>query len=110
MPLCPLSDLDSKPWIVLTTLGNQDFDGGMKTRSFLALCVALIPSTLAFAAGADEKAVRDADEAWSNAALAGDVDKTVSYYADDAVVLPPNLATVTGKENIHNLGKASSTV
>ena len=58
------------------------------------------------AGGADEKAVRDADAAWSKAALARDLDKTVSYYVDDAIVLPPNQAAVTGKDNIRNLWKA----
>ena len=61
--------------------------------------------TLAFAAGADEKAVRDADEAWSKAALAKDLDKTVSYYADDAIVMPPNEAAITTKDGIRNLWK-----
>lgn len=69
------------------------------------MCVALVPITLAFAAGADEKAVRDADEAWSKAALAKDLDKTVSYYADDAIVLPPNEPAVTTKDGIRNLWK-----
>lgn len=77
----------------------------MKTRLFLALCIAVAPMTMAFAAGADEKAVRDADDAWSKAALARDLDKTVSYYADDAIVLPPNEPAVTTKEGIRNLWK-----
>ena len=69
------------------------------------LCVGLVPMISAFAAGADEKAVRDADEGWSKAALARDLDKTVSFYADDAIVLPPNQAAVTGKDKIRNLWK-----
>ena len=52
-----------------------------------------------------EKAVRDADEQWSKAASARDVDKTVSFYADDAVVLPPNEPTVVSKDGIRNLWK-----
>jgi len=55
--------------------------------------------------GADEKAVRDADAAWSKAAAAKDLDKTVSFYAEDAIVLPPNEASVTGKDGIRNLWK-----
>jgi ketosteroid isomerase-like protein len=77
----------------------------MKTRLFLSLCVAVAPMTLAFAAGADEKAVRDADDAWSKVAGAKDLEKTVSYYADDAIVLPPNQPMVTTKEGIRNLWK-----
>jgi ketosteroid isomerase-like protein len=81
----------------------------MKTKRFvLNLCVGLVPLAVAmttFAAGADEKAVRDADEQWAKAAAAKDVDKTVSFYADDAVVLPPNQAAVTTKAGIHDLWK-----
>ena len=78
----------------------------MKTKQFIpVVCVALLPVTLAFAAGADEKAVREADEQWSKVAAAKDLDKTVSFYADDAVVLPPNQAAVTTKDGIRNLWK-----
>lgn len=77
----------------------------MKTKFILTVCVALVPITIAFAAGSDEKAVRDADEAWSKAAGAKDLDKTVSFYADDAIVLPPNEAAVTTKDGIRNLWK-----
>ena len=79
----------------------------MKTKHFaLAVCVVLLPVTVALAAGADEKAVRDADEQWSKVAAAKDLDKTVSFYADGAVVLPPNQAAVTTKDGIRNLWKA----
>ena len=78
----------------------------MKTKQFvLVVCVALLPITLALAAGVDEKAVRDADEQWSKVAGAKDLDKTVSFYGDDAVVLPPNQAAVTTKDGIRNLWK-----
>ena len=77
----------------------------MKTKFILSVCLALIPMTVAFAASADEKAVRDADEAWSKVAGAKDLDKTVAFYADDAVVMPPNQAAVTTKDGIRNLWK-----
>ncbi len=78
----------------------------MKTKQFiLVVCVALLPVTVGFAAGPDEKAVRDADEQWSRVAAAKDLDKTVSFYADDAVVLPPNQAAVTTKDGIRHLWK-----
>lgn len=66
---------------------------------------------LAFTAavfGADnsiEQTLRDLDAQWSKAAAAKDVDKTVSFYSDDAVVLPPNQATVTGKSAVRDLWK-----
>ncbi len=84
----------------------------MKTRLILVLALIVLPIAVicnfpptAKGAGADEKAVRDADADWSKAALAGDLDKTVSFYADDAIVLPPNEPAVTGKDNIRNLWK-----
>jgi uncharacterized protein (TIGR02246 family) len=52
-----------------------------------------------------EKAVRDADAEWSKFAAAKDLDKTVAFYADDAVVLPPNQPAVTNKDGIRNLWK-----
>jgi len=80
-------------------------DDGMKTKFILSVCLALIPITVAFAAGAEEKAVRDADAEWSKVAGAKDLDKTVAFYADDAVVMPPNQAAVTTKDGIRNLWK-----
>ena len=78
----------------------------MKTKQFIVVfCVALLSVTLAIAGGAEEKAVRDADEQWSNVAAAKDLDKTVSFYADNAIVLPPNQAAVTTKDGIRNLWK-----
>jgi uncharacterized protein (TIGR02246 family) len=48
----------------------------------------------------DESAVRDADTQWSKAAMANDLDGTVSYYTDDASLLPPNAPIATGKQAI----------
>lgn len=84
----------------------------MKTRlipiiAFVVLPIAIVcnfPPAVR-GAGADEKAVRDADDAWSKAAGAKDVDKTVSYYADDAMVLPPNEPAVTSKDGTRNMWK-----
>jgi ketosteroid isomerase-like protein len=96
----------------LTGDERRAFDGVMKTRLILIVCLVVLPIVIVCnfpptvnGAGADEKAVRDADEAWSKAALSGDVAKTVSYYADNAIVLPPNEAAVTGKDAIRNLWK-----
>ncbi len=49
---------------------------------------------------ADESAIRDLDAQWSKTAGANDVDGTVSYYSDDASVLPPNAPVATGKQAI----------
>jgi uncharacterized protein (TIGR02246 family) len=48
----------------------------------------------------DEQAIRALDTAWSKAAQTRDLDKTVSFYADDASMLPPNMAIATGKDAI----------
>src|SRR4029453_9324433 len=53
----------------------------------------------------DEQALRDADAQWSKAAEAKDLDKTVSYYADDAIVMPPNASAATTKEAIRSAWK-----
>jgi ketosteroid isomerase-like protein len=77
----------------------------MKTKFFLNLCLGLIPVTLAVAAGTDDKAVRDADDAWSKAAGAHDLEKIVSFYSNDAIVLPPNGAAITTKDGVHDMWK-----
>ena len=54
---------------------------------------------------ADEAKLRTLDAEWSKAAGAKDVDKTVSYYGDDAQVMPPNSPVLSGKEPIRALWK-----
>jgi uncharacterized protein (TIGR02246 family) len=49
---------------------------------------------------ADEAAIRAASAAWSQAATAKDLDKAVSFYADDALVLPDRAPAIRGNENI----------
>lgn len=53
----------------------------------------------------DDQAVRDADAAWSSAAGSRDLDRTVSFYSEDALVLPPNEPAVTGKDGVRKLWK-----
>ena len=75
---------------------------------FLSGYTALLSFAFVDTAAADsklEKAVRDADAEWSKVAAAKDLDKTVAFYADDAVVLPPNQPAVTNKDGIRNLWK-----
>lgn len=58
------------------------------TITFLANSVSAgIPNTA--------KALVALDNEWSSAATAGDVEKVVSFYADDATVYPPNQAMVS---------------
>jgi uncharacterized protein (TIGR02246 family) len=51
-------------------------------------------------ASKSEQSIREIDKAWSQAAQNKDLDKTVSFYADDASVLPFNAPIATGKEQI----------
>lgn len=49
---------------------------------------------------AEENTIRDLDVQWSKAASSRDLNATVSYYADDASVLPPNGPIATTKDAI----------
>lgn len=72
----------------------------------LFLLFANLSSGLALAqpaTSADERAIRDAGTAWSHAAGSKDLDKTVSFYADDASVLPFNAPIATGKDQIRQV-------
>lgn len=51
----------------------------------------------------DEQAIRKLDTDWSAAAGSKDVDKTVSYYADEASAFPFNAPIATGKEQIRQV-------
>ena len=82
----------------------------MKTKlSFLSGCIALLSfAFVCLASAADtkiEQTLRDLDAQWSAAAGAKDVDKTVSYYAADAIVMPPNAPAATTKEAIRSAWK-----
>jgi ketosteroid isomerase-like protein len=80
----------------------------MKTKSlFLCGCIALLSITIVgTATAADtkiEQTLRDLDAQWSAAAGAKDLDKTVSFYSDDAIVMPPNASAARTKEAIRKL-------
>jgi ketosteroid isomerase-like protein len=82
-------------------------DGNMKTKALLVILALGLATAAACLAGDPkiEDALRDLDEQWSKAAGAEDVDKTVSFYSDDAIVMPPNAASATTKEAIRALWK-----
>ncbi|HXX71076.1 MAG TPA: DUF4440 domain-containing protein [Candidatus Acidoferrum sp.] len=48
----------------------------------------------------DEAAIKAADQEWSKAATAKDLDKVMSYYAEDAVLFAPKAPAFVGKGNI----------
>jgi ketosteroid isomerase-like protein len=51
----------------------------------------------------DEQAIRKLDKEWSAAAGSKDLDKTISFYSDDASALPFNAPIATGKEQIRQV-------
>jgi ketosteroid isomerase-like protein len=52
-----------------------------------------------------EGILRDLDAEWSKAAAAKDVERTIAYYSDEAIVLPPNATKAATKEAIRNIWK-----
>ncbi|MGA2651004.1 MAG: DUF4440 domain-containing protein [Terracidiphilus sp.] len=75
---------------------------------FLPLClVAILAATgcghitvsTADSHDVEVQALRDADAAWGLAWSSKDLDKAVAGYADDATVLDPNSAAITGRDN-----------
>jgi ketosteroid isomerase-like protein len=79
----------------------------MKIKTLLVtLTLGFVASAICLAGDPKiEQALRDLDAQWSAAAGAKDLDKTVSYYSDDAIVLPPNAAIATTKDAIRNVWK-----
>src|SRR5258708_10428689 len=56
-----------------------------------------------------ETAMKNLDAEWAKDAGTKDVDKTVSYYAADAIVLPENGPAVSSKDAIRNVWKGMLT-
>jgi len=52
-----------------------------------------------------EQLLRDLDAQWAKAAAAKDVEQTIAYYSDDAIVLPPNATSAATKEAIRSVWK-----
>ena len=52
-----------------------------------------------------ERILRDLDTQWSKAAAAKDLEQTVAYYSEEAIVLPPNATSAATKETIRNVWK-----
>jgi uncharacterized protein (TIGR02246 family) len=58
------------------------------------------PSGTADNRAADASAIQALDEQWSATAARNDLDGTVAFYADDAVMLPPNAPIATDRKSI----------
>jgi ketosteroid isomerase-like protein len=84
---------------------NSRLDDPMKIKTLvLTLAFALAAAAVCLAGDTKaEQALREADAAWSKAAESKDLDKTLSYYSDDATVLPPNAPAATTKEAIRKV-------
>ena len=68
--------------------------------SFLLVCAGSAADTKNI-----EQALRDLDAQWSAAAGGKDLEKTISFYSEDAIVLPTNAPAATTKEAIRNTWK-----
>jgi len=49
-----------------------------------------------------EQLLRDLDAKWAKAAAAKEVEQTIAFYSDDAIVFPPNATSAATKEAIRN--------
>jgi len=72
----------------------------MVSRVAAVLSLVVVFTSTLFAQSRDEQTIRSADREWSSSAKISSLDKFLSFYADDATVLPFNAPLVTGKENI----------
>jgi uncharacterized protein (TIGR02246 family) len=70
---------------------------------FALLSLAFFGGVLAADTKATEQNLRDLDDQWSAAAGAKDLEKTVSFYSEDAIVMPPNASAATTKEAIRKV-------
>jgi len=112
----------SRSWTKLQTLALKGSVHTIKTMkgtdamyltrnlAFLVLLPAALATNLAFAQSKpsapnskEERAIRDTDAAWSHAAETKDLDKTLSFYADDASVLPFNAPIANGRDQIREV-------
>ena len=73
------------------------------TACFVLLSLALVITSSAADTKATEQNLRDLDDQWSAAAGAKDLEKTVSFYSEDAIVMPPNASAATTKEAIRRV-------
>lgn len=82
---------------------TSHFERQQGSRIAAGACLALLLFAAACSRPApaeDEAAIRELDAQWSKTAAANDLDGTVSYYTDDATLLPPNAPIAVGKQAI----------
>ena len=78
----------------------------MKFNLFVVFCAATVWMTTGCQPPdnrtADEQTIKNLDAQWSKTAGARDLDGTVAYYSDDAVLLAPNEPMAVGKKAIRD--------
>lgn len=80
---------------------HRTFAPGLLTLTLLAFnaCGPAVPPETS---ATGESSIRSLDELWSAAAGKNDIDTTVGFYADDAVLLPPNSPIAADKKSIRD--------
>jgi ketosteroid isomerase-like protein len=79
-------------------LGSASFIPMLSLLLFAAVSAADAKSLI-------EQTLRDLDAQWSRDAETKNLDKTVAYYSDDAIVMPANAPIARTKEAIRNVWK-----
>jgi len=69
-------------------------------RQILLVALSLSTPLCVIADHSDEHAIEKANNVYAEAIVAADLDTLMTYYADDAVLMPPGMAPLTGKEAI----------
>ena len=59
---------------------------------------------------AEESALMETSREWSEVAATGDLDATLSYWADDAVILSPGQPPIRGKDAIRSYVEATGSI
>lgn len=90
-------------WKNVDATFNSAIDGYMKTKPCIALVLFTCIHSVSAADSKIEETVRYQDAQWSKAAETRDLEKLLSFYADDAVVLPAHAAIATTKDSIRNI-------
>ena len=74
----------------------------MRCGTLRAIALAVVVGACADKPDLDEerRALMATSREWAQAAASGDLERIVSYWADDAIVLPPDQPAVVGKEAI----------
>jgi ketosteroid isomerase-like protein len=99
------------PGYLLTLKQNIFMRNGFFSLILFSLIIALSCNTSTPDLKAEEAAIMKADSTW--AALAkdgGDAEKILSYWSDDAVVLPPGQPMVKGKDALRKMVQDSKNI